>query len=77
MRIAEVDGVLEDFCVLEVKYDNYEASTGIGAIYCELPKKKHTPIKNMKNDTLISANIFWFIDCVYFIFDSQKYDTIR
>lgn len=48
VRIAEVDGVLEDFCVLEVKYDNYEASTGIGAIYCELPKKKHTPIKNMK-----------------------------
>jgi hypothetical protein len=77
VRIAEVDGVLEDFCVLEVKYDNYEASTGIGAIYCELPKKKHTPIKNMKNDTLISANIFWFNDSVYFNFDTQKYDTIR
>ena len=28
VRIAEVDGVLEDFCVLEIKYDNYKASTG-------------------------------------------------
>lgn len=31
----------------------------------------------MKNDTLISANIFWFNDSVYFNFDTQKYDTIR
>ena len=39
VRIAEVDGVLEDFCVLEIKYGNYEASTGYPSNYYRLPQE--------------------------------------
>lgn len=39
VRIAEVDGVLEDFCVLEIKYDNYKASTGYPSNYYKLPQE--------------------------------------
>lgn len=55
IRIAEVNTTLGIKYYFDIKYENFRASTGIGAIYCELPKKKHTPIKNnMKNDTLVS-----------------------
>ena len=40
VRIAEVDGILEDFCVLEIKYGNYEASTVYPSNYCKLPQER-------------------------------------
>lgn len=40
VRIAEVDGVLEDFCVLEIKYGDFEASTGYPSNYCKLPQER-------------------------------------
>ena len=44
IRIAEVNTTLGIKYYFDIKYENFRASTGIGAIYCELPKKKHTPI---------------------------------
>lgn len=41
IRIAEVDGVLEDFCVLEIMYGNYKASSGYSLIYCKLPQESN------------------------------------
>lgn len=40
VRIAEVDGILEDFCILEIKYGNYEASTVYPSNYCKLPQER-------------------------------------
>lgn len=41
IRIAEVDGVLEDFCVLEIMYGNYKASSDYSLIYCKLPQESN------------------------------------
>lgn len=40
VRIAEVDGVLEDFCVLDIIYGHYKASTNYSLIYCWLPQER-------------------------------------
>ncbi len=39
VRIAEVDAMFEDFCVLDIKYDNYEASTEYPSSYYKLPQE--------------------------------------
>ena len=39
IRIAEVEGVLTDFCVLEIKYGNYKTSPGYPCSYYRLPQE--------------------------------------
>lgn len=40
VRIAEVDGVTKNFCVLEIIYGNFKASTINSFIYCKLPQER-------------------------------------
>lgn len=39
IRIAEVEGVLENFCVLEITYGNYKAYSLRSLHYCKLPQE--------------------------------------